>query len=215
MDKKLIKTIKNLKDLSTLKEKKQNNHTLNLGKRIKFLRTQQELTLGELSKRADIAKSTISKIENSQMSPTYDLLQKLSNGFAIDLTELISNNITPSFLGRRTITRKSEGEFLKGDNFTHEFLASEITNKFLLPFVSHIRAHSIDDYDDWHRHKGEDFMYILQGSCTVYMESYKPVILNIGDSIYFDSLIGHMIISNGKQDAVALWVSTNSSGKPQ
>ncbi len=213
MDDKLINSIPELNKLITTKIKKQHNQVLNLGERIKYLRTQQKLTLGKLSKRADIAKSTISKIENSQMSPTYDLLQKLSNGFGLDLTELISNNSAPSFLGRRAITRKSEGEYLKGDNFTHEFLAAEITDKSLLPFVSRIRAHSIDEYDDWHRHEGEDFMYILQGSCTIYMESYKPVILNIGDSIYFDSLVGHMLISNGDQDAIALWVSTNSGMK--
>lgn len=48
------------------------------------------MTLKEVAQRAGLAVSTISKIENAQMSPTYDVLLKLAAGLAVDLTTLMS-----------------------------------------------------------------------------------------------------------------------------
>ncbi|MBT4888653.1 MAG: helix-turn-helix transcriptional regulator [Rhodospirillales bacterium] len=180
-----------------------------LGARIKSLRSMKGWTLDELSTRADIARSTISKIENAQMSPTFDVLQKLSKGFGIDLTQLVSNIDNSQPLGRRSVTLKGEGRRVEGDNFVHEMLCSEIANKKLLPFVSRVTARDVGDYETWHSHDGEDFMYVLENSCTIHTEFYEPVSLSAGDSIFFDSRMGHMVVSNGVEDALVLWVCTN------
>jgi transcriptional regulator with XRE-family HTH domain len=40
--------------------------------------------------RAGLARSTLSKIENGQMSPTYDALKKLAGGLAISVPQLFT-----------------------------------------------------------------------------------------------------------------------------
>ena len=50
---------------------------LNLGERVRELRRSLGWTLEEAANRAGLARSTLSKIENGQMSPTYDALKKL------------------------------------------------------------------------------------------------------------------------------------------
>lgn len=180
-----------------------------LGTRLKRLRKARGWTLQDLGARAGIARSTISKIENGQMSPTFEVLQKLSQGFELDLTELIGGEKTEPPTGRRCITRRGEGEPVAGDNFLHEMLCAEITDKKILPFLSRVSARDISDYEDWHRHEGEDFIYVLEGSCTVHTEFYAPAVLEAGDSIFFDSRMGHMAVSNGQTDALVLWVCTN------
>ena len=51
---------------------------LNLGERVRELRKGRGWTLEQAAKQAGLARSTLSKIENGQMSPTYEALKKLA-----------------------------------------------------------------------------------------------------------------------------------------
>ena len=42
----------------------------------------------------------------------------------------------------------------------------------------------------------------------VYNDYYKPIKLSSGDSIYFDSSMGHALISTSDNDALVIWIST-------
>ena len=53
---------------------------LNLEERVRSLRKSRGWTLEQAAKQAGLARSTLSKIENGQMSPTYDALKKLAVG---------------------------------------------------------------------------------------------------------------------------------------
>ena len=54
---------------------------LNLGERVRELRTARNWTLEQAAKQAGLARSTLSKIENGQMSPTYDALKNWPSGW--------------------------------------------------------------------------------------------------------------------------------------
>ena len=62
---------------------------LKLGERVKQLRLAQNLTLEEASKLAGLARSTLSKIENEQVSPTFAVVSKLVAGLGIDIPPAI------------------------------------------------------------------------------------------------------------------------------
>jgi DNA-binding XRE family transcriptional regulator len=49
---------------------------LDLGARVRELRKAQDWTLEQAANQAGLARSTLSKIENGQMSPTYEALKK-------------------------------------------------------------------------------------------------------------------------------------------
>ena len=53
---------------------------LDLGVRVRELRKARNWTLEQAATQAGLARSTLSKIENGQMSPTYDALKKLAEG---------------------------------------------------------------------------------------------------------------------------------------
>ena len=52
---------------------------LNLGQRVRALRKAKNWTLEQAAKKAGLARSTLSKIENEQMSPTFDAVKKLAD----------------------------------------------------------------------------------------------------------------------------------------
>lgn len=178
-----------------------------LGERVRDLRRRRKWTLEEAANRTGLSRSSISKIEREEMSPTFDAMQKLANGFAIDLSELFGPAMTQGAAGRRSITRANAGEPYASPTCDHLVLAADLAQKRMLPFQTTIKARSIDDYPDWDRHESEDFMFVLFGTVTVHTELYEPVTLKPGDSIYMDGRMGHACVSEGNKDAVVIWVS--------
>lgn len=181
---------------------------VDIGERVREIRQDQGWTLDEASRRTGLARSTISKIENNQMSPTFDVLQKLTLGYNLNLIELFVTN-EPSAVARRIITRAGEGRPHESPTYRHEFLCADIARKRMVPFKSRILARSIKEFPTWSRHGGEEFLYVLSGRITVHTEFYEPAMLAEGDSIYFDSRMGHACVTAGDQDAVVLWVCAN------
>lgn len=179
-----------------------------LGERVRQLRQARAWTLEEAAKRAGLARSTLSKIENEQMSPTFDAVQKLARGLGIDVPQMFTPPVTDKVTGRRAITRAGEGRSHATTTYEHELLAPEITRKRMLPYRATIRARSFAEFDDWVRHDGEEFLLVLKGAVQLFTEFYEPVALAEGDSAYYDAAMGHCVVSTSAEDAVILWVTS-------
>ena len=67
---------------------------------------------------------------------------------------------------------------------------------------------SMDEFDGWVRHEGEEFLYVLTGVIRLYTEFYEPAELRRGDSAYYDATMGHNVISLSDEDATLLWVTS-------
>src|SRR5689334_20611358 len=80
--------------------------TLDLARRVRALRGKSGLTLKELSARSGISISALSKLENGQLSPTYENIVRLAQGLAADITALFEDSVPAAVTGRRSITRK-------------------------------------------------------------------------------------------------------------
>ena len=172
---------------------------LELGKRVKEIRLAKGWTLEEVGKRTGIARSTLSKIENDQVSPSFTIVQKLINGLEMDLPQLFVEASEHSIAGRRDITRKGKGE-------PHQLLNYSISRKKMVPFKTKVRARSFGEFKEWIRHDGEEFLLVLQGKVSFFTELYEPVELKEGDSVYYDATMGHAVVSLSVKDAEILWV---------
>lgn len=182
---------------------------LRLGERLKEIRLAHQWTLEDVSQRTGLARSTLSKIENDQISPTFTAVQKLINGLGIDLPQLLSPpRVQPRTLGRRDLTRRGEGQRHPTPTYEHELLSCELAQKRMIPFKTIVRARAFDEFSEWVRHDGEEFLMVLDGAVLLYTEYYEPLALASGDSIYFDSAMGHALVSVSEADAVVLSVCT-------
>lgn len=181
---------------------------LNLGQRVRELRKARNWTLEQAARKAGLARSTLSKIENEQMSPTFEAVQKLAHGLDISIPQLFTPPKTSRVMARRAITRSGEGQPHPTKTYEHEILATDLRSKQMLPYRAIVRARSFDDFDGWVRHDGEEFLYVLSGIVEFYTEFYAPVRLRRGDSAYYDAAMGHNVISVSEDDAVILWVTT-------
>jgi len=72
------------------------------------------------------------------------------------------------------------------------------------PFVINIQANKTKDFV-MSSHEGEEFIYVLEGIIQI---SYgkDTFILEEGDSIYYDSIIDHLVQAGNGEDAKILAV---------
>ena len=181
---------------------------LDLGQRVRELRRAKGWTLEQAAVTGGLARSTLSKIENGQMSPTYEALKKLALGLGITVPQLFTPAPAPQVSGRMTVTKSGEGQAHATTTYEHQLLANSLTKKQMLPYRATIRARSMEDFDGWVRHEGEEFLYVLTGVVRLFTEFYEPVDLRRGDSAYYDAGMGHNVISLSEDDASILWVTS-------
>jgi transcriptional regulator with XRE-family HTH domain len=193
-------------------------HTAKPGTALKNLRKSNRWTLLDVSKRTGVPASTLSRIENDQISPTYDLLLRLSRGLSLDLTQLLSidggqgphvsapsTSIQP---GRRSVNRKKDGEVVPMSNHTLRYLSTDLLNKQITPIICEYRARTLEEFGDFMRHDGEEFLYVVEGELELHTECYSPLVLAAGESTYFDSRMGHAYLARGDEPCRALSICT-------
>lgn len=181
---------------------------LDLGLRVRSLRKSKGWTLEQAAVQAGLARSTLSKIENGQMSPTYEALKKLAEGLAISVPQLFTPPSRAQVNGRMAVTKAGEGQGHATVTYEHELMAGSLKKKQMLPYRATIRARDLAEFDGWVRHDGEEFLYVLTGVVRLYTEFYEPVDLRRGDSAYYDASMGHNVISLSEDDATLLWVTS-------
>ena len=180
---------------------------LDLGSRVRDLRKARNWTLEQAAQQAGLARSTLSKIENGQMSPTYDALKKLAVGLDISVPQLFTPPVKDQINGRMVITKNGQGTAHATTTYEHELLADGLTKKQMLPYRARVRARSIDEFDGWVRHDGEECLYVLTGVIRLYTEFYEPIEMRRGDTAYYDASMGHNVVSLSDEDATILWVT--------
>ncbi|QOG21077.1 helix-turn-helix domain-containing protein [Bradyrhizobium sp. SEMIA] len=184
-----------------------------IGVTVQKLRKQFRLTLNDLAQQSGVSVSALSKIENGQASPTYDTILRLATGLDVDVTELFGTSPNKrDAAGRLVVTREGEGILQKTPHYEYEMLAAELSNKRFTPLLTRVRAHSITEFSRIEGHMGEEFFFVLSGEVVLHTEHYAPVRLAQGDCSYFDSTMGHALVSAGVEDALILWIATRVHG---
>lgn len=181
------------------------------GLALRSLRKHKQLTLADVSAQTGLPISTLSKIENGKMSLSYDKLARLSAALEVDIAQLfksVAATAPTGVQGRRSITRVGEGFAVETENYSHLYPGADLLNKRLVPIVAEPNARSLAEFGVLVRHPGEEFVYVLEGTVDVHTDLYAPARLEAGDSMYFDSGMGHAYIAVGLKRCRVLSICT-------
>jgi transcriptional regulator with XRE-family HTH domain len=171
-----------------------------IGEMLKSIRLGKKWKLSDLATRSGFTISTLSKMENGKISLTYDKLATISLALGVEIGTLLQTRETTGTLsgtGRRSVMRTGSGEEVETDAYHYLYLATELLNKRFVPMIAYPHARSLEEFGGWVRHSGEEFTFVIEGTVDFYSELYAPVRLEKGDSIYFDSGMGHAYIKVG------------------
>jgi transcriptional regulator with XRE-family HTH domain len=176
-----------------------------VGGRLRNARKSRALTLAQLSELSGIAVSTISKAERGDIALTYDKFAALAHALQLDLSEIFgtaahaaSGPLEPSF------TAAGSQVDYDTPNYVYGMIANDLPGKRMVPIRARIRARALADFPDYIRHHGEEFVFVLAGTLELRFENGKVFRLQPGDSLYFDSSIGHVYLSVGAADVEAV-----------
>jgi len=185
-----------------------------LGSLLHSLRSRNRWTLKEMSRRTDIPVSTLSKVEHDRLTLTYDKLLQLSQRLNIRISELFADTAEaaePTVTARRSIGRMDNAVRVNTKNYDYYYLCPELRRKRMIPIVTRIRAKSAEEFGALVHHSGEEYIYVLEGGIMVLTEFYDPVALNVGESIYIDSNMGHAYVTaEGCEEATVLGVCSST-----
>ena len=181
----------------------------NIGKALHRLRRENGWTLSTVSTKSGVAVSTLSKIENNQTSPNYDVLVRLCEGLDLNLAEFFQGGTFATFAhGSRTVNRLGDGvrhEMPFGDCVV---LSGELSRKALEPKLFYLPKPTEEStVVTTHSHTGEEFVYVVRGAVKFDMEPYNGIVLKEGESVHFDAQMPHGWVAVGDMDAVTLVVS--------
>ncbi|MCG7625350.1 helix-turn-helix domain-containing protein [Epibacterium sp. Ofav1-8] len=185
---------------------------LELGRRVKGLRSSAEMTLEQAAERTGLAVSTIYKIENGKVSPSFENLLRLARGYGVGLEKLIAEPEGEVTTTRLTVTRAGQGRSVEGKAYAYEILCNGLTGKKIIPLIGTVGAAGGTTPEHLDRHDGEELLFILAGEVELRVEHYEPVILKAGDCAYYDSTMRHGVRSTGAEDARVFWACTHIEG---
>lgn len=177
-----------------------------LATRIRRWRDDRGWNQQDLADRAGIARSTLSKIENGLLSPTFEVLLKLARGFDTDLSDLVQTESQP-LSGRMVIERA------KIDTAAHAYphhrlwpLASMLKGRAFQSAIVEFTQTDLAAFGPWNSHPTDDLLLVLSGQLVFHSEGYETARLNPGDTVHFDGSMPHACLTGGPAPCRCLYI---------
>lgn len=184
---------------------------LELAQRIRRWREVRGWNQQALADRAGFARSTLSKIENGLLSPTFEILLKLAQGFGCDLSDLVRAE-APVLAGRMVLERGVPGAAIDTPNTRLWPLGSELRGRPFQSMLVEFTQTDLAGFGEWNRHDTDDLLHVLSGVLVLHTEGYAPATLQAGDTVHFDGTMPHACLSGGPVPCRCLYVFAPRGG---
>lgn len=172
---------------------------MNIGNKIKTLRTMNGLTQEELANRCELTKGFISQLENNYNEPSISTLQDILTALGTNLKEFFSDEEEEKVVF-------TNDDYFVSDNVTNSitWLVPNSQKNAMEPIYLSLMPHCSLDKDM--PHEGEEFGYVIEGEIVIVIanKSYK---VKKGETFYYKSNKVHFIKNETNYIAKLIWVS--------
>lgn len=166
--------------------------------RLLGLREALGMEVPEMAEKLGLAPEKVAAYESGTVEIPVSYLFKVAQECGIDLTALISGG--DAHLKRHSLVRKGEGLAVeRRRDYDYKSLAHKFTGRAMEPFIIRVPP---KDADALHTasHPGQEFIFMLEGRLEVVLDN-NPVVLEPGDSLYFNSETSHGLRALDGKDA--------------
>ena len=185
-----------------------NIHNYNIGAKIKELRRSKKLKLQDVANETGFSTALISQIENNNVSPPIATLSKIAHFFDVKIGHFFneSEEESPYEILRgteRTVIPKVVSKDGTSQGYFYESLSVRKKNKKMDPFLLTLNEKITNT--DTYSHTGEEFIFVMKGTAELLLDDQR-IILNEGDSVYFDANLKHRLLSSDCDEVKVLAV---------
>jgi len=169
-----------------------------IGERLRGLRDVLDISKGDIARLCGISVEQYEKMESGDAEISVANLQKIAKEYGVSLDVLLFGE--EPHMNTYFLTRKGQGLSVERRKaYKYQSLASGFRGRKADPFIVVVEPKDDDVKVEPNTHAGQEFNMILEGSMELHIGN-KTLILNEGDSIYFDSTQPHyMKALNGEQ----------------
>lgn len=174
-----------------------------LGSRICKFREERGMSREELAEAADLTVAFITALEEENLYPSVAPLQKVARALNIRLGTFMDDQISKDPLIVRQVDREADLTMQKAENKRPAFLFHSLgkgkTDRNMEPFFVEITPEDDED-QKLSSHQGEEFIVVTKGSVKL-IYGQEEHILNVGDSMYYNSIVPHYVGAHGDKTA--------------
>ena len=156
-----------------------------IAERLRGLRDVLELTAEDIARDCDISAEEYRLAETGEYDISVSMLQKIARKYGIALDALMFGEepkMSSYFLTRAGIERTRA--------YKYQSLAAGFINRSADPFIVTVEPKPDNEPIHYNSHTGQEFNLVLEGRMLINIEG-KELILNEGDSLYFNSKLPH------------------------
>jgi len=165
--------------------------------RIKELREIAGLSPENFAKELQTEAELFSSYESGNTDIPVSFLIKVAHRFKLELSSLLKGD--EPRLHIYSVVRKGKGLNVdRRKQYKYESLASNFVHKKAEPFVVTVEFDPDNSPLEFNSHVGQEFNFVLEGSLMIIVDGHE-IILNEGDSIYFDSAFQHAMKAMNNQ----------------
>jgi mannose-6-phosphate isomerase-like protein (cupin superfamily) len=133
------------------------------------------------------------RYESGEADIPVGLLYEIAGHFKVELTALLTGE--EPRLHHYCLVRAGKGPSVeRRKEYHYQDLAYNFIHKRLEPFLVTVAARPGEEPGHFNSHPGQEFNYCLEGSLKICFEK-SEVVLGPGDSLYFDSGLGHAMVA--------------------
>lgn len=160
-----------------------------IGERVRGLRDALDLSVEEMAADCQLDVKQYRQIESGESDIAVSTLQRIARRFDIPLDVLMFGE-EPK-MSAYFLTRKGTGISVERTKaYKYESLASGFRNRKADPFIVTVEPKPEDTPIFYNTHGGQEFNLVIEGRMQLSING-KDLVLNPGDSLYFDSSLPH------------------------
>lgn len=164
-----------------------NDQIRQTAERLRGLRDVLELTADDIARDCDITADEYLLAETGDYDISVSMLQKIARNYGIALDALMFGE-EPK-MSTYFLTRAGKGTSIERTKaYKYQSLAAGFMNRNADPFIVTVEPN--DNPIHYNSHSGQEFTLVLEGRMMISIDG-KELVLNQGDSLYFNSKLPH------------------------
>jgi len=172
--------------------------------RVRELREICGILSDEMAQRLGISAAAYRKYENAEEDFPASMLFEIAQHLNVDMTVLLTGEDPKMHVF--TVTRKDKGVGVdRRKDYKYKSIASNFVHKKAEPLLVQVDLKPEGTGPSMNSHPGQEFDYVLEGTLKVFIHN-NEIVLEEGDSIFFDSNYAHGMQAVGRKPAKFLAV---------